>query len=188
MKSFIFTLFLLLIAMSSVSAETAGSLQKNTVLPGEAKISEKIYGLPGLTNVGRISQEIYRGNQPLPDGYKTLKKIGIKTVINLRSRHGEKKAVENSGMNYMEFPISMIKNLKRENVQEIIDAMANPENQPIYVHCALGRDRTGIVAAIYRIEKQGWSFDEAEQEMRDFGFNDVWINLKKLVRNYSKGE
>jgi protein tyrosine/serine phosphatase len=66
--------------------------------------------------------------------------------------------------------------------------MANPENQPIYVHCALGRDRTGIVAAIYRIEKQGWSFDEAEQEMRDFGFNDVWINLKKLVRNYSKGE
>jgi len=183
MKSFVCTLFLLLIALSSVSAETAGSLQKNTVLPREAKVSEKIYGLPGISNVGRISQGIYRGNQPLPEGYKTLKKMGIKTVINLRSRHREKKAVEDAGMNYIEFPISMIKNLKRENVLEIINVMADPENQPVYVHCALGRDRTGIVAAIYRIEKQGWSFDEAEQEMQDFGFNDVWINLKKLVRN-----
>ena len=183
MKSFVCTLFLLLIALSSVSAETAGSLQKNTVLPREAKVSEKIYGLPGISNVGRISQGIYRGNQPLPEGYKTLKEMGIKTVINLRSRHSEKKAVEDAGMNYMEFPISMIKNLKRENIREIIDTMADPENQPVYVHCALGQDRTGIVAAIYRIEKQGWSLDEATQEMQDFGFTDIWINLKKLVRN-----
>jgi tyrosine-protein phosphatase SIW14 len=188
MKPFICTLFLLLVVMPSVSAETAVFLQKNPVLPGKAKVSEKIYGLPGLSNVGRISQGIYRGNQPLPDGYKTLKKMGIKTVINLRSRHSEKKSVENNGMNYMEFPISMIKNLKRENIREIINAMADPENQPVYIHCALGRDRTGIVSAIYRIEKQGWSFDEAEQEMQDFGFNDAWINLRKLIRNYSKEE
>jgi tyrosine-protein phosphatase SIW14 len=188
MKSFICTLFLLLIAVPSASAETAVCLQRNSILSGEAKVSEKIYGLPGLSNVGRISQGVYRGNQPLPDGYKTLKEMGIRTVINLRSRHSEKKAVEDAGMNYMEFPISMIKNLKRENVRQIVNAMADPKNQPVYVHCALGRDRTGIVTAIYRIEKQGWPFDEAEQEMQDFGFNDIWINLKKLVHDYSKEE
>jgi tyrosine-protein phosphatase SIW14 len=53
-------------------------------------------------------------------------------------------------------------------------------------HCALGQDRTGVIVAVYRIEEQGWSLKEAEQEMQDFGFNDMWINLKKLLKNYSK--
>jgi hypothetical protein len=48
------------------------------VLPDGARISEKIYGLEGLSNVGRVSRGIYRGAQPLPEGYVTLKKWGSK--------------------------------------------------------------------------------------------------------------
>lgn len=155
-------------------------------LPYGAKISEKIYGLLGLDNVGRIAPDIYRGSQPAAEGYHTLKKMGIKTVINLRARHSEKEAVESSGMKYIEFPIHMIKDVKEETVWSIVDAMTNPLNKPLYIHCALGQDRTGIIAAIYRMEVQGWSSTEAEKEMQDFGFNDIWINLKKFVRNYEK--
>lgn len=151
-----------------------------------ARISEKIYGLAGLENVGRIAPDIYRGNQPLPEGYNTLKKMGIKTVINMRARHSEKEAVESAGMKYLEFPINMLKNVKEETVWSIIDAMREPSNKPLYIHCALGQDRTGIITAVYRMEVQGWSSSEAEKEMQDFGFNDMWINLKKFVRNYEK--
>jgi protein tyrosine/serine phosphatase len=155
-------------------------------LPEGAKISEKIYGLAGLENVGRIAPDIYRGSQPVAEGYNTLKKMGIKTVINMRARHSEKEAVESAGMKYVEFSINMLKDVKEETVWSIIDAMNDPSNKPLYIHCALGQDRTGIIAAIYRMEVQGWSSSEAEKEMQDFGFNDMWINLKKFVRNYEK--
>ena len=64
--------------------------------------------------------------------------------------------------------------------------MSDPLNQPVYVHCALGQDRTGVVVAAYRMDVDGWSFEDAEKEMQSFGFNDTWIHLKKSLKNYAK--
>lgn len=186
MKRLLCILFLLIFTEISMSGEAISLNQPRAVVPEEAKVSEKFYGMPGLSNVGRIAPGVYRGNQPLKEGYLTLKKMGIKTVINLRTQHRGKSSVESAGMNYMAFPINIVKNLKPEKVQGIIKAMADPNNQPVYIHCALGQDRTGVIVAVYRIEEQGWSPEEAEQEMHDFGFNDMWFNLKKFLKNYSK--
>jgi len=38
------------------------------------------------------------------------------------------------------------------------------------VHCAGGRHRTGSMIAIYRMSVDGWDFDHAYQEMKDFDF------------------
>ncbi|MGZ9148741.1 MAG: hypothetical protein ACXW4G_10250 [Candidatus Deferrimicrobiaceae bacterium] len=57
-------------------------------LPGNVRVSEHLFGLPGLTNVGRVANGIFRGAQPKPEGYATLKAMGVRTVINLRTRHG----------------------------------------------------------------------------------------------------
>ena len=51
------------------SCEKAGS---PSVLPDDARISEKVFGLIGLSNVGRVSPNIFRGAQPLPEGYESL--------------------------------------------------------------------------------------------------------------------
>lgn len=186
MERFFCILFLLIFTEISIPGEIISSNQLHAVLPEGAKVSEKLYGLPGLSNVGRIAPGVYRGNQPLKEGYLTLKKMGIKTVINLRARHTEKSSVEAAGMDYMVFPINILKSLKPEKVQEIIKAMADTNNQPVYVHCALGKDRTGVIVAVYRIEEQGWSLEEAEQEMHDFGFNEIWFTLKKFLNDYQK--
>ncbi len=127
---------------------------------------------------------MYRGAQPQPSGYATLKKLGVRTVINLRARHSEKAAVEAAGMRSIEVPIRIPGTLTAEAMRRVVADMADPNNQPVFVHCAQGRDRTGVAVAVYRMEMDRWSNAEAEAEMQAFGFNHVWIHLKRFVRNY----
>jgi protein tyrosine/serine phosphatase len=155
-------------------------------LPGEARFSERIFGLKGLTNVGRVAPHIYRGAQPLPEGYATLKKMGIRTVINLRTTSSEKRAVEAAGMKSVEVPLSVLKDINLKSVNAILEIMKDPANQPVFLHCRQGQDRTGVVVAAYRMREDGWSFADAEAEMQSFGFNDIWRELKEFIRDYAK--
>ena len=171
----------------STDAAPREAARASVVLPEGARIVERITGLPGLSNVGRVAPGIYRGAQPTPEGYVTLKKMGIRTVINLRVHHSEKEAVEAAGMRSVEIPMSVFGGVQPETVRKIVAIMADPENQPVYIHCKRGQDRTGVVVAVYRMEVDGWSRSEAEAEMQAFGFNDLWFNLKKFVREYEPG-
>jgi protein tyrosine/serine phosphatase len=47
------------------------------------------------------------------------------------------------------------------------------EKGPVLIHCKHGRDRTGLVAAMYRIVVQGWSKQAALDEMEYGGFGDA---------------
>jgi hypothetical protein len=49
----------------------------------------------GVGNCFKVSGELYRGEQPEPKevGFAELKKLGVTTVVNLRSLHGESAAV-----------------------------------------------------------------------------------------------
>jgi tyrosine-protein phosphatase SIW14 len=59
----------------------------------------------------------------------------------------------------------------------------------VYVHCRLGRDRTGTMVAVYREARQGVSGEQALAEMRTFGFNpekDTYLAyLAKFVLGYA---
>lgn len=153
-------------------------------LPAGARSSEHLYNLPGLANVGRVAPGVYRGAEPGKDGYATLKALGIRTVIDMRTSESEKQQVEAAGMKAVAIPIEMSRNGLQEKVDRVVALMADPANQPVYVHCRHGQDRTGIVVAAYRMKHQGWSLADAEAEMQAFGFNDVWVNFKKFIRRY----
>lgn len=155
-----------------------------SLLPAGARLSERLFGLPGLSNVGRLAPGVYRGAQPKPEGYATLRAMGVRTVINLRFRHSERKAVEAAGMRSVEIPLRTTVGPDPAQVRRIVALMRDPANQPVFVHCAQGQDRTGIAAAVFRMEVDGWSNAEAEAEMQAFGFNDIWRGLKDFVRNY----
>ena len=62
--------------------------------------------------------------------------------------------------------------------------MLDPAKRPVFVHCALGSDRTGTMMALYRIEADGWTNDEAIREMERFGFHDYYSDLRRFVRDY----
>ena len=159
-------------------------------VPGTERVSERLFGLPGLASVGRVAPGIFRGAQPTPEGYATLKAMGVRTVINLRTRHGERKAVEAAGMRYVEIPMSFWKDVDPAAVRKALSTMTDPASQPVFVHCSRGTDRTGVVAAVYRMEVDRWSEAEAEAEMEAFGFHEIWSHLKEFVRRYteSRGE
>jgi len=171
-------------APGNLSARGGMAGDNSAGLPRKYRVSERLFGLPGLDSVGRVAFGIYRGAQPEPEGYATLKAMGIRTVINLRTRHGERKAVEAAGMRYVEIPMSFWKDVDPAVVRMALSVMTDPVNQPVFVHCSRGVDRTGVVAAVYRMEVDGWSEAEAEAEMEAFGFHEIWSQLKEYVRGY----
>jgi len=132
-----------------------------------------------------VAPGIYRGAQPGPEGYETLRKMGIRTVIDLRITENEQRQVEDAGMRAIALPIAMSRDGLREKVDRAVALMADPDNQPVFVHCRHGQDRTGIVVAAYRMKEEGWSLADAETEMQSFGFNDVWINFRKFIKSFA---
>ncbi|HEX7519959.1 MAG TPA: tyrosine-protein phosphatase [Candidatus Deferrimicrobium sp.] len=167
---------------SSLRGERIGD--NSAVLPGDLRVSERLFGLPGLIGVGRVAPGIFRGAQPKPEGYATLKAMGVRTVINLRTCHGEREAVEAEGMRYVEIPMSFLRDVDPAAVRKALSVMTDPANQPVFVHCSRGKDRVGVVTAVYRMEVDGWSEAEAEAEMDAFGFHEIWSQLKMFVREY----
>ncbi|MGZ8474410.1 MAG: fused DSP-PTPase phosphatase/NAD kinase-like protein [Candidatus Deferrimicrobiaceae bacterium] len=108
-------------------------------------------------------------------------------MINLRTPHGEREAIEAAGMRYVEIPMNVRKNVDPAAVRKALSVMTDPANQPVFVHCSRGTDRTGVLAAVYRMEVDGWSEAEAEAEMEAFGFHEFWSQLKEFVRRYPEG-
>lgn len=54
----------------------------------------------------------------------------------------------------------------------------------VYVHCRLGRDRTGTMVAVFREARQGVSGQDALAEMKTFGFDPVRDNYLSYLANY----
>lgn len=138
----------------------------------------------GVPNLFSVSDTLFRGDQPTASGMKELKKLGIKTVINLRSFHSDRDEIENTDLR-QEHIFMKPWHADREDAVEFIRFVTDQKNTPVFVHCQRGADRTGAMCAIYRIVVQGWSKKEAIREMREggFGFHALWSNLVVWVEN-----
>ncbi|HSQ24775.1 MAG TPA: hypothetical protein VLN44_10195, partial [Pyrinomonadaceae bacterium] len=59
----------------------------------------------------------------------------------------------------------------KEQVTYFLSIVNDPANWPVYVHRKGGRHRTGAMTAIYRISHDGWTGDQAFNEMKEYDFN-----------------
>jgi len=139
---------------------------------------------PGLPNFHRVTQELYRGAQPAAQGMQELKKMGIKTVINLRSFHSDQDALGDTGLGYERIAMTSLY-LEEKDIIRFLQIVADPDRTPVFVHCQHGADRTGLLCAIYRIVICDWTKQEAIQEMTEggFGFHGFWTNLVKFIKD-----
>jgi len=139
-------------------------------------------GLPGLPNFHKVSDELYRGAQPTKQGIEQLKKLGIKTIINLRSFHSDRDEIADSNFVYEQIYMKPW-HLEDKEAIRFLQIVTDESNHPVFVHCKRGADRTGVMCAIYRIIVQGWGKQQAIEEMTKggFGFNKFYINLIKYI-------
>jgi protein tyrosine/serine phosphatase len=140
---------------------------------------------PGLPNFHKISDQLYRGAQPTADGMKELSRLGIKTVIDLRSFHSDKALLKGTGLAYESIPMKAW-HAESEDVFRFLSIVTDTNKMPVFVHCQHGADRTGTMNAIYRMVVQGWTKEQAIQEMTGggFGFHPVWANLIKFIQEF----
>ena len=143
----------------------------------------------GIRNFAEIRRGLSRGGQPTKEGIEFLRDRGYRTVVSFRSSPSEREAVRGSGMEYVEIPMRAgvfgATPPTEEQVRLFLLVVTDPSRSPVFIHCRRGKDRTGVMSAIYRIEACGWTPDEAIEEMRAFGFSDHYRGLMRFVQTYA---
>jgi protein tyrosine/serine phosphatase len=142
----------------------------------------------GVDNFGRINETYYRGAQPNGRDYSDLAALGIKTVIDLQQdgKAVERHLVESAGMKFYRIPMTTHTVPTSDQLALFLQLVGDPSNQPVYVHCAGGRHRTGVMTAVYRMTHDGWTSDQAFREMKqyDFGADFLHSEFKQFVYGY----
>jgi protein tyrosine/serine phosphatase len=138
-----------------------------------------------IDRFARVAEGVYRSAQPSDTNLRALKEAGFHTILNLRSSHSERAKAEALGLRVVEIPMKADADPPSDDdVRRFFEVVLDRTAQPVLIHCAVGKDRTGAMAALYRIEVDGWTNSEAITEMLGFGFNQKYTGLLEFVRAY----
>ena len=148
----------------------------------EKKWAERL-DLPGVPNLYKVSEDLYRGAQPSAEGMRQLETLGIKTVVNLRFILSDRGKLKGTGLDYEHINMTTL-HVRTKDVVRFLKIVTDRDRAPVFVHCRHGIDRTGTLCAVYRIIVQKWSKDEAIEEMTkgSFAFRNVYKNLVNYIR------
>ncbi|HKQ18617.1 MAG TPA: tyrosine-protein phosphatase [Candidatus Eisenbacteria bacterium] len=150
---------------------------------------ESALGDSGLPHFFEIEPGLARGGQPTEQGLRLLRERGYRTVVSFRRNSNERRALEEMGIRYVEIPIraGLVGSTAptMEEVARFLSIVSDSSQRPVFIHCRRGKDRTGAMAAIYRIQACGWTKDKAIREMLTLGFNRYYGNLMQFVRTYA---
>ena len=183
-------LALLACAVSVVAATRSGAV----ILDGLQSSTGRVYAVAkpevrGIANFAEIEPGLARGAKPTDEGLAELKARGYRTVIGLRRDPDEREKLAKLGINYVELPMHAgmfgAAVPTPEQIQTFLDVVSDPTKRPVFFHCRRGRDRTGAMAAIYRVERSGWRVSEAVEEMQSFGFHSYYRKLRRFVESYT---
>lgn len=166
-----------LMPSESPATSAAESETPSSSLPAEAASRQWAVRLdqPPLTNFHRVDASLYRGAQPDAAGMQALEKMGIKTIINLRTLHDDDKETRATALR-REHIRMIATNISEDDAVDFLQIVTKKENGPFFVHCQHGSDRTGAMCAVYRVVVQGWPLEEALREMMQggYGFHEIW--------------
>lgn len=133
-----------------------------------------------IERFAEVSPGIFRGSQPTTQAdFDFLKAHGVRSILSLQTfpwdivterRRARDNAIEYRNVYTPALPLAP----SERRVKEALVTLADPALHPIFVHCRLGRDRTGMIVGLYRIYCQNWTPEAAWAEMLRFGFTVDW--------------
>jgi tyrosine-protein phosphatase SIW14 len=128
-------------------------------------------------NFGAVSPNVYRGGQPMSCGELSyLQSLGVKSILKLNDRRSpvdesEKAEAARLGMRIESFAFDARTIGTSATCTDVARALAfveNPANQPVFVHCTAGKDRTGYIVGLYE-RASGRSIRQVMDELHRYG-------------------
>jgi uncharacterized protein (TIGR01244 family) len=130
--------------------------------------------MPGIRNYSRVDATVGCGGATDPSAMAGLKKEGFASVINLRlatetgaNVEAGRAAARAAGLKYIHLPFDAAMPDPKV-VDSFLVAVADPANQPVYIHCG-SANRVGGVWMIKRVLRDGWPAEKALVEARAIG-------------------
>ena len=135
-----------------------------------------------LENLYRVSDELYRSEQPDKKEFTELSGLGIKSSLNLRTTETDDELIGKCAIKPFLVPMDAGSFTDKEIIAALKVIKSAPK--PILVHCRHGSDRTGVVVAMYRIVFQGWTREEALNELLNggYGFHTNYRNIPEYIK------
>ena len=149
----------------------------------------------GVRNYDEVNKQLSRGAQPNSEGVKALANRGVVTIINLRpesedptSAAREKAAAQSQMKHYEPVALSKWWAPQERDIAHILNIINDPAEQPVFVHCRRGADRTGTVVAIYRITHDCWSAEDAIREAWQHGMGWWQFPMRRFIRTWYRAK
>ncbi|MBW7903987.1 MAG: tyrosine-protein phosphatase [Phycisphaerae bacterium] len=126
-----------------------------------------------------VPGRLYRSGELAPQQLERVaREHGVRTVLSLLDPNApqsvaERAAAERLGLRWINVPLRGDGSSTDADRDVIRDVILDPDCGPLLVHCAAGANRTGLAIAMYRINAEGWTVEQALAEMRRFGFDDL---------------
>ena len=124
---------------------------------------------------------------------RAIEKSGARTIVILRSPverdfgdwyQREMKVAREMGVAVEMVPLAHNTPPSREQVQRFLSIVDDTARRPVLCHCEVGAIRTGMMAAVYRMERQGWSAERANEEFLEIADDHAADEGKKAVRDF----
>jgi len=174
----------------SSKSSSAESISGNAS-PGEPRLADTAGEVAAtLPLFHRVDENYVRGSQPLRGGIGALTRLGVKTLVDLRSIYDHtddvKLAAEAAGLGYEWVPMSVWNPPKDEEANRFVSLVTDTTKGPFFVFCADGLNRIGEMTAIYRVARSNWSVEKALDEADGLGFNPYYYTLRNYVWDYAR--
>ena len=122
-------------------------------------------------NLYQMSPTLYRSALPDSAAQPLLEKLHITTVINFLP-DADSSWLQTPGVAQVQLPYRT-NHVDDADVLAALRAIQTAQAQgPVLMHCKHGSDRTGLMAAMYRVVVQDWSKEDALKEMTQGGFGE----------------
>ncbi len=122
---------------------------------------------------GKVYQS---SNLPMGTLSKVVGELGIQTVVDLRQFDGdhngpaeierENLVLSNLEVRYVHFSSRQVPS--QETIDTFLKVMDDSKSYPVLIHCHHGLGKSRIVSAIYLIEFEGWTNEQARRAQRLF--------------------
>ena len=140
---------------------------------GEAVGYAELAGLryPVKAYSAEVSPTLTRGSRLDKAGLALWAGKGFHGVVNFCREYDDSADVKAAGLNPLHLSVLDNTAPTDEQLEQFLDFVRAPANQPVYCHCEAGVGRTGVFCATYRMAVMGWSVNDAIAEAEKYGLS-----------------